>query len=266
MEPFTFSPGRVPLLISMPHAGTYIPDAIAGGLTLEARAVPDTDWHLPRLYDFVDAIGASVLIATHSRYVIDVNRDPHGTPLYPGANNSELCPTTLFSEAALYLPGCEPDKDEIDARRRTVWEVYHRRLADEMQRMRAMHGIALLLDGHSIRSEVPRFFAGRLPDLNLGTSDGASADPELASRLLAVCASHARYTSVLDGRFKGGYITRHYGQPSANMHAVQLEISQRTYMNEDAPYTFDEDLAAALRPLLRSFIAAMLAWADGARR
>ena len=266
MEPFTFSTGRVPLLISVPHAGTYVADNIAERLTSEARAVPDTDWHVPRLYDFVDAIGASLLIATHSRYVIDVNRDPHGTPLYPGASNSELCPTTLFSEAALYLPGRAPDNDEIDARRRTVWEPYHRRIADELQRMRTMHGIALLLDAHSIRSEVPRFFAGRLPDLNLGTSDGASADPELATRLLAVCASPNRYTSVLDGRFKGGYITRHYGQPSANIHAVQLEISQRTYMHEDAPYTFDEDRAAALRPLLRSFIATMLAWADGARR
>lgn len=266
MEPFIFSSGRLPLLISMPHQGTYIPETIAEQLTPEARAVPDTDWHLPRLYDFASAMGASLLIATHSRYVIDLNRDPEGTPLYPGASNSELCPTALFSEAALYLPGGEPDDNEIEQRRRSVWEPYHRCLHSELQRLRAAHGIALLLDAHSIRSEVPRFFAGRLPDLNLGTADGASADPQLAARLVALCASHERYSSVLDGRFKGGYITRHYGQPLAGIHAVQLEISQRTYMNEDPPYEFSANLAHELRPLLRSFIATMLAWAEGARR
>ena len=265
MEPFTFTPGRLPLLVSMPHPGTYVPDAIANRLTTEARTLPDTDWHLPRLYDFVAAMGPSVLIATHSRYVIDLNRAPDGTPLYPGASNSELCPTTQFSEAAIYLPGREPDEREIETRRRTVWEPYHRRLADELQRLRATHGIALLFDAHSIKSEVPRFFSGRLPDLNLGTADGASADPELASRLLAVCASNGGYTSVLDGRFKGGYITRHYGRPSAGIHAVQLEIAERIYMDEAPPFRFDEPLAKALRPLLRSFIATMLAWADSAR-
>ena len=266
MEPFVFIPGRLPLLVSMPHPGTYVPNAMADGLTGEARTLPDTDWHLPLLYDFVAAMGPSTLIATHSRYVIDLNRAPDGTPLYPGTSNSELCPTTQFSEAAIYLPGREPDEQEIDARRRAVWEPYHRCLADELQRLRTTHGIALLLDAHSIKSEVPRFFSGRLPDLNLGTADGASADPGLAARLLALCASHRGYTSVLNGRFKGGYITRHYGRPSAGIHAVQLEIAERIYMDEDPPFGFDEALTGALRPLLRSFVETMLGWAEGARK
>ncbi|MEP6944026.1 MAG: N-formylglutamate deformylase [Betaproteobacteria bacterium] len=265
MEPFHFASGRVPLLVSMPHVGTHLPDAIADGFALEARPLPDTDWHLPRLYNFIAALGASVLIATHSRYVIDLNRDPTGKPLYPGASNSELCPTTLFSDAAIYLRGREPDVQEIDTRRRTLWEPYHRRLSDELQRLRAEHGIALLLDAHSIKSEVPRFFSGRLPDLNLGTADGGSADPTLASGLLALCAAETRYSSVLDGRFKGGYITRQYGLPSAGIHAVQLEIAERIYMDEAPPFQFDESLAETLRPLLRAFVGTMLAWAEARR-
>lgn len=261
MEPFNFWRGRLPLLISMPHAGTYVPDAIARDFTAEARAIPDTDWHLPRLYDFVAGMGASLLVATHSRYVIDPNRAPDSTPLYPGASNTELCPTALFSEGPIYLPGKAPDEEQIAQRRRNVWQPYHRCLESELQRLRAQFGIALLFDAHSIRSRVPRFFDGRLPDLNLGTADGVSADRELASRLLTICVEDARYTSVLDGRFKGGYITRHYGRAAAGVHAVQLEIAQRTYMHEDAPYAFDEDSAQQLRPLLKALVTAMLQWA-----
>ncbi len=261
MEPFDFSRGRVPLLVSMPHPGTYIPDAIARDLTAEARSVPDTDWHLPRLYNFVGEMGASVLIATHSRYVIDLNRAPDSAPLYPGASNTELCPTALFSEGPIYLPGKAPSEEQIAQRRQRVWGPYHECLENELQRLCAQFGIALLFDAHSIRSLVPRFFAGRLPDLNLGTGDGASFDPELTSRLLMLCAKNGRYSNVLNGRFKGGYITRHYGRPAVGVHAVQLEIAQRTYMHEEAPYEFDEDSAQRLRPLLQALLTAMLQWA-----
>ena len=261
MKPFILEQGSAPLLVSMPHVGTQLPDDIAMRLTPAARSVPDTDWHLPRLYDFLGEIGASVLRATHSRFAIDLNRDPSGTPLYPGASNTELCPTALFDESAVYVSGTGPDEREIAQRRTTIWDPYHRELANELERLRSLHGIALLLDAHSIRSRVPRFFEGTLPDLNLGTGGGSSADPRLARTLLRVCESHARYTSVLDGRFKGGYITRHYGNPAAGVHAVQLEIAQCTYMDETPPFAFDEARAAALRPLLRAFVAAMLDFA-----
>ncbi len=265
MEPFIFAQGRVPLLVSMPHPGTYIPESLASDLTEEARGLPDTDWHVPRLYDFLDEMGASVLVATHSRYVIDLNRDPDGTPLYPGASNTELCPTALFSDRPIYLPGKAPSPADIDVRRGSVWAPYHHQLHQELQRLRARFGVAILLDAHSIRSEVPRFFEGRLPDLNLGTSDGAAAHPELAARLLARCRQDDRYTSVLNGRFKGGYITRHYGRPGDGIHAVQLELSERIYMQEDVPYAFDQALAGQLRPLIKSLVSLMDEWATTAR-
>lgn len=249
----------------MPHPGTYIPESLVSALTLEARGRPDTDWHVPRLYDFLAEMGASVLVATHSRYVIDLNRDPAGTPLYPGASNTELCPTALFSDRPIYLPGKAPGPADIDARRRSVWVPYHQQLHQELQRLRARFGVAVLLDAHSIRSEVPRFFDGRLPDLNLGTGDGKAAHPALAARLLALCREDGRYTSVLDGRFKGGYITRHYGRPDDGIHAVQLELSERIYMQEDAPYAFDETLAGQLRPLLKSLVSTMAGWAAASR-
>lgn len=261
MQPYTFEPGSAPLLVSMPHAGTHIPDDIALHLTPAARSVPDTDWHLPRLYDFLAEIGASVLTATHSRFVIDLNRDPAGTPLYPGASNTELCPTALFDDTPIYLPGKAPDAQEIARRREAVWDAYHQQIAAELARLRSHHGIAVLFDAHSIRSRVPRFFEGTLPDLNLGTGGGTSADPALAQELLRVCRSDVRYTSVLDGRFKGGYITRHYGRPPAGVHAVQLEIAQSTYMHEAPPFEFDESRAHALRPLLRAFVRTLVDFA-----
>ena len=258
METFDFIEGRVPLLVSMPHPGTYVPPEIARRLTPEALTLPDTDWHLPRLYDFAGELGASLLIATHSRYVIDLNRAPDGMPLYRGASNTELCPTTLFSDRPIYLTGEEPDEAEIETRREELWSPYHRQLSAALDRMRELHGVALLFDAHSIRSEVPRFFQGRLPDLNLGSGGGTSASSELAQRLLAICAAQSGYTAVLNGRFTGGYITRHYGQPQKGIHAIQLELSQRTYMHEDARYAFDETGATFVRPFLRKLLEAML--------
>src|SRR5450830_109854 len=171
---FRLHQGQRPLLISMPHVGTYVPPALAQRLTVEARQVPDTDWHLEQLYGFARDLGASILVATHSRYVIDLNRPPDGASLYPGQSVTGLCPVDTFDDTPLYADGPGPDEAEIAQRREAVWAPYHACLQAELQRLRAEHGVALLWDAHSIRSVLPRFFEGRLPDLNLGTADGAS--------------------------------------------------------------------------------------------
>jgi len=270
MEPYRFTPGTVPLLVSMPHVGTHIPDGIAARMTPAALEVPDTDWHVDRLYDFLGELGAATIVATHSRYVIDLNRPPDGGLLYPGASNTELCPLTRFDQAPIYLDGPDgrsqaPSFTEIVGRTDEYWQPYHRRLASELAAMKAAHGIALLFDAHSIRSEVPRFFKGRLPDINLGTAGGMSADPAMAAAAIEAAAEAAMdsggYTSILNGRFKGGYITRHYGHPRGNVHAIQLELSEITYMDEDPPFAFREDLANRVRPTLKRIVEAILGWA-----
>ncbi len=264
MPPFSFAQGHVPLLVSVPHAGTGLPEAQRGRMTEAALALPDTDWHVDRLYDFLDELGASRIVATQSRYVIDLNRAPDSRPLYPGASNTELCPTSSFDEAPIYRAGEEPGPDEIEARLDAVWRPYHAKIREELARIRAAHGIAVLWDAHSIRSEVPRFFEGRLPDLNLGTAGGASASAELTGLLGAVAreAEALGYSHAVDGRFKGGYITRSFGAPDQGIHAVQLELSQITYMDEDPPYGFREDLAEQVQPVLQGLLDAALAWAE----
>jgi N-formylglutamate deformylase len=257
---YDFSPGTAPLLVSMPHSGTHIPPRIAADMTPGALEVPDTDFHVPRLYDFVAGLGASVLSATHSRYVIDLNRPPDGAILYPGANNTELCPTTRFDFAPIYRDGCAPDASTIRARVEEYWQPYHARLAAELEKIRQQNGYALLFDAHSIISECPRFFEGRLTDLNLGTAGGTSCDPALGASLFEHAKEYPAYTCALDGRFKGGYITRQYGRPADGVHAVQLELSERTYMAETPPFAFDETLAEAIHPVLRVLIGTMLAW------
>lgn len=259
-EPFVFRTGRTPLLVSMPHVGTYIPDDIAAVLTDRALTVPDTDWHVDRLYDFLDDLGASVIAATHSRYVVDLNRAPDGSDLYPGRDTTELCPTASFERHPLYRDGRLPDDAEIGRRVGAYWQPYHTQLAAELERLKATHGRALLWDAHSIASVVPRFFEGRLPDLNIGTNGGASCDPSLSLRVTTVAAATTGYTSVLNGRFKGGYITRQYGRPDDGVHAIQLELSQRTYMEEGPPFAFREDRATAIRPVLRVMLETMLDW------
>jgi N-formylglutamate deformylase len=260
MEPFTFRAGTRPLLISMPHAGTHLPPALAARFTDEARNVPDTDWHLERLYaDAAEALGASVLVGTHSRYVIDLNRPPDDASLYPGQNVTGLCPIDTFDEAPIYRAGDVPDAAEIAARLDAVWHPYHRQLAAELERLRARHGSVVLWEAHSIRSVVPRFFDGRLPDLNLGTANGASCDPALAQALLGIARAAGAYTAVLNGRFKGGYNTRRYGAPARGVHAVQLEMTQRCYMQEALPFAYLPELAAGVQPVLRRLLEAALA-------
>ena len=259
-EIFILYRGTTALLVSLPHVGTVIPDDIAARLRPHALAVPDTDWHLERLYAFArDELGASVIVPRFSRYCIDLNRPPENTPMYAGANNTELCPTRDFTGAALYRDGAAPDDAEVARRLQRYWRPYHDALAEELARLKAAHGHALLFDGHSIKSELPWLFDGRLPDLNLGTASGASCEPALRDALAAVLATQGRYTHVVDGRFKGGYITRRYGRPAEGVQAVQLEMCWRCYMPEAPPYAYDAQRAAGVQPLLRDLLAAMLA-------
>ena len=251
MELFRFRPGSSPLVVSMPHTGTHVPEWLAPRLSAAARRLPDTDWHLERLYDFLDDLGASVLVATHSRYVVDLNRPPDNASLYPGKDTTGIVPLDTFRNEPLYLPGFPPSDEEVAKRVGTYWHPYHRALQKAIDEAQARHGHALLWDAHSILSQLPRFFNGKLPDLNLGTADGKSCAPGLGEALLKAVSG---YSAVLNGRFKGGYITRRYGDPGNAVHAVQLELSQETYMDERAPYAFREPLARKLRPQLRALV------------
>jgi N-formylglutamate amidohydrolase len=251
--------GDSPLVVDVPHGGTFVPPAIVARLTRAARSVPDTDWHVEKLFAFARESGATLVVATHSRYVVDLNRDPSGAALYPGADNTELCPTRTFADEPIYENGGSPDAAQVAARRDEYFAPYHALLAAEIERVRLRHGYAIVLDGHSIRSRVPRFFAGRLPDLNLGTADGASCAPNVQSCAALVLAGAADFSSVVNGRFKGGYITRRYGAPVRGVHAVQLETAQACYMDEAPPYPWQPARAAALEALLRKLVAALVA-------
>lgn len=249
--------GTTPLLVSLPHDGTVLPDGFAAGMTPEARGVPDTDWFVSRLYDFARELGASVLVPRFSRYVVDLNRPPDDVSLYPGQNTTGLCPTRRFDGGPVYLPGREPTIGEVAERVQRYWQPYHQTLADELLRLKREHGRALLWEGHSIRSRVPFLFEGRLPDINLGTADGATCRPGTQQRLERVLARQHDHPWVANGRFKGGYITRHYGQPARGVEAVQLELAQSTYMDESAGH-YAPARAAKLQPLLEELLSAAL--------
>jgi N-formylglutamate deformylase len=264
MSVYRLRQGRVPLLISLPHVGTEIPAAIAERMVPRALASEDSDWHLERIYAPLAArLGASLIVPRYSRYVIDLNRPPDDEPLYPGtAGGTGLVPTRFFTNDPLYRDGAEPDAADVAVRRETYWRPYHDALASELARLRAAHGHALLFDGHSIRSELPWLFEGELPALNLGTADGASCAPAITERLGVLLAAQSTYSQVVNGRFKGGYITRHYGRPAQGQHAVQLEMCQRCYMDEalDPRHAYDEADAAAVAPLIEKMLEEMLAW------
>jgi N-formylglutamate deformylase len=258
---YRFTPGTTPVLISVPHAGTFIPDALRARMTPAALDLPDTDWHVDTLYGFAAQLGVGLLTATHSRYVIDLNRDSQGKPLYPGADNTELCPLTTFHRDPVYRAGEEPVQAEIAQRVVTYWQPYHDKLTSELAALRQRFGVAVLWDGHSIASEVPRFFEGRLPDFNLGTARGASADPALTAEALRVLESAKDYSTVLNGRFTGGFITRRHGQPAQGIHALQLEMAQIAYMDEKPPYPLVPDRARRLQDVLEDCVKALVAWA-----
>ncbi len=249
--------GRSPLLISLPHDGFQLPPDLVPRLTPAARSVPDTDWHVARLYAFARKLGASVLTPRFSRYVVDLNRSSDDQALYAGRNTTGLCPERRFDGGPVYLDGQAPSSDEVAERVERYWRPYHDALREEIERKRAQYGHAVLWEGHSIRSELPWLFEGRLPDLNLGTAAGASCGSFLESRIAAVAASQPSYSWVLNGRFKGGYITRHYGRPAEGVDAVQLELAQSTYMDEETT-AWRPAAAEALQELLRRMLVVAL--------
>ncbi len=255
---FTLHRGELPLLVSVPHDGTRVPADIASRLTDSARRVPDTDWHIARLYDFAREMGASMIVPMHSRYVIDLNRGEDDVSLYPGQNTTGLCPLVQFTGEPVYQPGREPDEAEVRARVETYWRPYHDALRGEIARLRARHGRVVLWEGHSIKGDaLPFLFEGQLPDLNLGTANGASCLPATQVRIESVLAGQGDYGFVSNGRFKGGHITRHYGMPDDGVEAIQLETSQRCYMDE-ASFEWGGDKAAQLQPLLRQMLTTAL--------
>lgn len=256
--PFSLTRGTAALLVSLPHAGGEIPDEIAARLVPRARANEDLDWHVDRLYAFAHDLGASVLVSRYSRYVVDLNRSPDWTPMYPGQNNTELVPTRFFSGDALYAAGLEPDRDEIAERVAAYWAPYHDALASELERLRGEHDRVFLFDGHSIEAELPWLFDGRLPDLNLGTARGTSCDEALRDRLAAVLERHPAFSSVVDGRFVGGWITRRYGRPADGVHAAQLEMCRHCYLTPSCE--FDDARAALVVPVLHELASAMLGY------
>lgn len=243
--------GQSPLLISIPHLGTHIPDELLATMTPVARRLDDTDWHLDRLYDFAEEMNASVLKPVYSRYVIDLNRPPTDQNLYPGQNTTGLLPIDTFDEETLYVTDHLPNEAEKERRRHAYWQPYHQALKDEIARIKRQHGYVLLWEAHSIRAYIPRLFEGRLPDFNFGTANDHSALPGLAEEL-AQLAGKGPYNAVANGRFQGGYITRHYGQPDQHVHAIQLELTQLNYMDETPPYAYDTARAAQLAPVIKS--------------
>jgi N-formylglutamate deformylase len=234
---FTLKKGRIGMLISMPHNGEAIPDIIAKTMTPVGKAVADTDWYMDKLYDFANAMGIYIIQPKYSRYVIDLNRDVSGVNLYPGANSTELCPTTAFDLSPLYLEGHNPSEEEVERRIETYWKPYHQAVESTIAQLKEQYGKVVLLDAHSILSEVPRFFEGSLPDFNFGSvceGEGTSCSPEMVNEVMDL--NFSPYSKIRNGRFKGGFITRAYGNPKNNVHALQLELSQATYMDESSNY------------------------------
>ena len=250
--------GQTPLIVSLPHVGTGVPPSLRGRLTPAALKLADTDWHVERLYAFAREAGASWLEARVSRYVIDLNRPPDDATLYPGQVATGLCPHASFDGEALYRDA-GPGADEVASRRVLYWEPYHNSLASLLAAAQARHGYAVLLDAHSIKSRVPRLFEGRLPDINLGTFDGRACDASLAAALGAPLGRQQRFSHTVDGRFKGGYITRHYGRPAERVHALQIELAQAAYMDETAN-AYSAQSAAPLEALLKEIVAVLSSW------
>lgn len=259
MANFSLQRGRVPLLISLPHDGSDIPDDISKRMQPAARRSPDTDWHVGRLYQpLAETLGASVLKPTASRYVVDLNRPADGHALYPGQRETGLVPTIGFDGEPLYFEGHAPNTAEVQRRIIEFWQPYHQALTEELSRLCKEHGRAVLWEGHSICSRVPMLFDGRLPDFNLGTATGESCAPDLQAPLQDCLASQSRFSIAVNGRFKGGYITRHYGRPAAGLQAVQLELVQLNYMDEES-FAYDEARASEVQALIGRLLQITLA-------
>lgn len=251
--------GSSPLVLGLPHTGTDIPEECRARLNGAGRRMADTDWHIHRLYEGLVPDVTCVRTRVH-RYAIDVNRDPSGASLYPGQNTTGLCPTTDFDGAPIYRAGEEPDAAEVERRRRAYHAPYHAALAHALERVRAAHGFAILYDCHSIRSHIPFLFDGTLPDFNIGTNEGTTCAPDIEAHTLDICSRTEGYTAILNGRFKGGWTTRHYGKPAAGIHAIQMELAQSTYMMERAPWTYLEDKAERTRTHLQTILKTLSDW------
>lgn len=250
MTPVEVTLGAGPVILGQPHGGTWLPDALVARLNANGRALADTDWHIGRLYDGL-LPGVTVVRATTHRYAIDANRDPEGASLYPGQNTTGLCPLSDFDGRAIWSAGQEPSADEVAARRAAFHAPYHAALTAEVERVRAGHGVAVLYDCHSIRSVIPFLFPGRLPVFSIGSNDGAACAPAVTGVVMKNCTNSDGYYHILNGRFKGGWTTRHYGRPGAGVHAIQMELAQRAYLAaEAAPWTYDAPRAEPLRAIL----------------
>ena len=253
------SQGNSPVVLGLPHTGTDIPVDCLARLNARGQAMADTDWHIHDLY--AGLLGGATTVRTKiHRYVIDANRDPSGASLYPGQNTTGLCPQTDFDGHAIYLDGQSPDAAETERRRAAYHAPYHAALKAELTRVRGVHGFAILYDCHSIRSEIPFLFDGTLPDFNIGTNSGATCAPGIESAVASICARAAGYTSVTNGRFKGGWTTRHYGQPAQGLHAIQMELAQSTYMRQSPPWSYDGTQADRLRVHLKSILTTLADW------
>lgn len=256
MQVVSVQRGGSPIVLGQPHGGTFVPDDIAARFNGTGHALSDTDWHINRLYNGIIADATVVQSHVH-RYVIDANRDPKGVSLYPGQNTTTLVPLTDFDGHPIWRDGQEPSADEIDQRRKTYHAPYHAALAEELQRVRDLHGVAVLFDCHSIRSRIPFLFDGTLPDLNIGTDGGVTCAPEIES-VTHEFADSSPYGTVLNGRFRGGWTTRHYGRPAEGIHAIQMELAQSTYLtSEAAPWSYDAAKADRLRGWLRNILNAI---------
>ena len=248
--------GHGPIVLGLPHTGTDVPDDIHDLLNDRGRALADTDWNIHRLYAGLLDDVTTVRTPIH-RYVIDVNRGPDDASLYPGQNTTGLCPVTDFDGNPIYRPGCEPDAPEIDRRRQAYHQPYHHALSTELARVKAIHGSVILYDCHSIRGKIPHLFANTLPDLNIGTNSSTSCAQTVEKTVHEICHSAPGFTSVVNGRFKGGWTTRTYGQPAQGIHAIQMELAQSTYMQEAPPWTYDDTRAAHLRKTLSRILNAL---------
>ena len=252
MTPVETTQGTSPIVLGLPHTGTYLPEEVAQNLNERGRALADTDWHIDRLYDGL-LPEATRVRATFHRYVIDANRDPAGTSLYPGQSTTGLVPMTDFDGAPIWT--VPPDVAEIERRRIAFHAPYHAALVAELDRVRARHGVVILYDCHSIRSRIPYLFEGTLPDFNIGTNCGQTCAPEIEAMTIKTCRDTLGYTTAVNGRFKGGWTTRHYGQPDTGTHAIQMELAQSTYLkSEAAPWEYDREKADRLRSILAGIL------------
>lgn len=266
MPVFELRQGTSPIILGLPHTGTAVPEDIHDRLNDNGKILADTDWHIHDLYaDLLE--DATSVRATFHRYVIDANRDPSGTSLYPGQNTTGLVPDTDFDGKPIWKDGCEPTEADITHRLQTFHAPYHAALAAEIERVKSIHGIAILYDCHSIRAHIPFLFEGKLPDFNIGTDLGKTCDPAIERIAVEATGAAEGYTSILNGRFKGGWTTRHYGQPQTGVHAIQMELAQSTHLITEAPpFAYDDNKAGQLRTHLKTILTRMEQFALASKR